>query len=217
MKILCTGCSWSQIWPQFLEGFEVLHFPFDGKGLWYIHTQQLKKKICSSVRQADHIVIQLPTPVRSLHREKFRRIGTSFLLDLIRKTWTEKLIEEKEKLLGLYREEVRDVISDFSEKVSFLLFNTSGYPFRSPYDFGEQVEEEFTEWFRQNMESHLISVNFEGVAGYCKEEVPEESEKEPLVPVVQPEGAKIIDGHPNESAAKVAALKVQEHLSELLK
>lgn len=216
-RVHCIGCSWSRHWPEFLdkETLIVSRTVCDGKGLWFFHQEQLLKRCRSEAKRADHIVLQLPTPVRSINPADFRRQTTKVLLDLIQKMWQGKVRQMRNSLLKTYQQEIESLAREFP-KIVFLIFNTGGYPFRCPYDFGPDTQAEMVTLMEQKGLSCIV-VDFEGKAGHCTQEMKvsgKDTMPQAIAPTIQPKGGKmwIIDAHPNEAACGIAAALIGQHL-----
>lgn len=210
LTVFCTGCSWTRDWPKFLPSIEALHHPFDGKGVRHIHQQMIGRR-SEDANRADRIVVQLPTPVRSVSQEPG---NTARCLDYIKRVWHGQRGRKGRELLRTYQQEIEALAADFPDKLTFLIFNTGGYPFRCPYDFGEQVQQRMVEWLDHKGLPSIV-VDFEGVSGYARKEFPRsDGEPKPLAPTIQPACGTtwIVDAHPNDAACRQVGIAVERHL-----
>lgn len=210
--IVCVGCSWTRDWPKFLpNSMDVVHRYYDGKGLGFIR-EKLRSDLKEESNRADRIVIQLPTPLRSIDLDGSPRTMT--FLKFVERVWKGKHGERRDRLMKSYQGEIEKLASDFPGRVVFLVFNTGGYPFRCPYDFGEKSQPDMMQFLGEKQLPHVL-VDFEGVPGVCVQEteIDDGSGPKERVNVVQPAGpVRIVNPHPNEIACRRAAREVQKLL-----
>ena len=139
IRIYCIGCSWSQGYPDFIE--KAHKVPLHGHGLWYIHDVMNDLDLS----KFEKIIVQLPTPIR------FKGSGGDTL-----KTMNEFIMNgmTDKKLLEAYKKEIKSIFFDY-QRCTFLLYNTGGYPFRYPWDFGEDVENEMLMYMADEYIPHI--------------------------------------------------------------
>lgn len=210
--ILVTGCSWTDLYPQFIER-AITHRPLGGRGL-----PQIRDSLKEDPEDYERVILQLPTPVRSFPGEiKDRRILTRDLhQQFLRSGWP------KNRLLSLYLDQMEEISKIYP--TTFFLFNTGGYPLRSPLDFGELAERAFLRRAKE-MGLEVISLSFQGHQGYCRiEKSLTQKAKELAIEKMakkfgyeefafqHPPGVLILDAHPNPRAAKIAARFIEDYL-----
>ena len=210
-KTLITGCSWIQKMHKYNSKFD--YASFGGRGLWKIYNYLYK----SNIDKYQTIIIQLPAPVRNDPNCKSTTDRFNIFLNSIK-----ELGEQKASKIQLdnYKQKILD-INSLHKNIHFFLYNVGGYPLRHPYDFGENADEDFINWLKENNLNHL-HLSFENKAGYGLEEKNEpdlefweyyhkenphsESNKQfkKYWSIISPKGTIIIDPHPNKKADKLA-------------
>lgn len=206
-KIICIGCSWSRYWPQFIDKITQVKWEgYCGKGLDYLSGVLNNKELIDY----DYIVIQLPTPIRSIDKKNGKKT-LGLLFDFI---GSFKLLGEKKAcsfLLSYYKDKILTISEKLESRVVFFLYNVGGYPFRCPFDFGRDIDLEFIDFFNSN-ELDYVYLSFEGRSGYGLKE----SNTKPMLNqhIVHPDDCFIIDPHPNGKADKEAALVIERYICE---
>ena len=199
-SIFVTGCSWSRDWPALLDMPNVTHEWHDGKGL-----ATLADSVKQNGSRFDFVVVQMPTPIR------WDRSGWSSkrFIDAFLGRLEKFRFRSEESLLDEYRNQIL-ALNKIHPRILFFFFNTGGYPFRAPFDFGEHMDVIFMESI-EGMVWHQL-VNFEGRPGYCLGEVPYDGQEPRAVDVVHPKGHFVTDAHPNLLACEHAATTVREEI-----
>jgi hypothetical protein len=172
---MTIGCSWTDKYPDYITSAYVDKRSYHGKGLWFIENKLNE----IDTRRYDKIIVQLPTPIRF-------RASISDTEDSIKEFKLSMMGDDK--LLRAYERKILDISQD--SRVVFLLYNTGGYPFRHPYDFGAQAEEQVILYMEKNGIQH-IKVILEGLHGFTK---------------------SYNDFHPNEAADKICAKIVENNI-----
>lgn len=213
--IVCIGCSWTRDWPGFLpDELPVVSRYCDGKGLGFLQ-YKLETELKDECNEADRIVVQLPTPVRSISTEGRDHPRTRIFLDFIQQAWKGAERVKSDKLLRAYRREVVSLNQAFPGKIIFFIFNTGGYPFRCPYDFGETAQSDMQDFFEENGFLHT-TLHLQGFINTCVREVDstkDKSKPKELVNVIQPRHRmQIVNPHPNERSSRIAANHVYAYL-----
>tara|TARA_Y100000004_G_scaffold195559_1_gene262887 strand:- start:3863 stop:4573 length:711 start_codon:yes stop_codon:yes gene_type:complete len=234
MKVLCIGCSWTDEWPNFLsDSFNVEKISLHGKGLGAIIKElEIKLKRDEESEEKYGVVIcQLPTPLRTFSGDSTMVAHRRFV-----QTLNQSLENPIEKLLTKYKTQISE-INQLHSNVVFFLYNTGGYPLRHPFDFGEDIDNQFVKFFQESNMKHIY-LSFEGKPGYCKQEEDcDDSEYKSFVEKnmkrilkinqkwrgmmaekfwvwQHPENRVIYDPHPSKRADKLAAKAVEEYLNE---
>ena len=203
-RILCAGCSWSRSWPGMMaQILQVDWISGGGKSLGWIREQ-----VCALEWSAyDAIIIQVPTPIRSI---KNTGLNTRGCLDRFMdesRSLTERLC--RKLTMDQYRQDAYKLASTI-DGVLFFVYNVGGYPFRCPYEFGDDSEKKFTEWLTRKRIRHTL-LSFEGKPGYAKVERAEAMPDQWFNPIDSP-GHRIHDPHPNPTADALAAKHIEEVL-----
>ena len=226
MRVLCIGCSWTDKWPDYLKLVSPIKRSFHGGGLSLI--EKTIKNYQNNV-EIEAVVCQLPTPIRTFSRGDTEQSHQNFV-----HSFQQNKQDSIEKLLTEYKDLLLD-INNLHSNVIFFLYNTGGYPLRHPFDFGEDIDNQFVKFFQDNNMKH-IHLSFEGKSGYCKKEedcddldyknYAEKNMRRGLTGrsnlskkywVWQhPKNRIIYDAHPNENADKVAAKVVEEYINQQL-
>jgi hypothetical protein len=241
MRILCTGCSWTDVWPNHLPDSINFHkASLHGAGLGNLHKLLVEKG--SDKREFASkfgmIICQLPTPIRSHEGADTTDKHKKFVDSFGDKDDEENYLEEvaKEKLLTEYKNKILEM-NKLHPEIVFFLYNTGGYPLRHPFDFGEDVDEKLIEFFKENNLKHIY-LSFEGVPGYCKQEedcddleykdfVEKNMKRVLKIKSIyrnrmnedywvwqHPENRIIYDPHPSKRADKIAAKTVRKYIDE---
>lgn len=199
MKVLCVGCSWTRDWPKFLPDYlDVTHEWRDGKGITTLHDV-----VKEQGGRHDAVIVQLPTPIRWDRSPWYSR---QFIAEFLKRTRGGDPQFFEQKLLDSYYAEMWE-ISRCHPRVLFLLFNTGGYPFRAPYDFGAEVTGQLYDTCIRHYLS-LIPVTLQGHPGFCKGEEALSDQPPSDVSVIHPGGRFVTDPHPNDAACRIAASRV---------
>lgn len=186
--IHCVGCSWTRNWPKFIPG--ATWEWFDGCGLWAFHE--------SVKSNADTVVVQLPTPIRSYERGSTTEIYHRYI--------TSVLPGREKRLLKRYKREIVE-LNSLHPNVIFFEFNTAGYPFRAPFDFN--CSDEIKSWAAKSG-IQWLRLNLSGIPGMCVKEGTEPVKKPWRL--INPPGMYVQDGHPSEMACRLAAEYIMENL-----
>lgn len=235
IRIYTVGCSWTHfLFDEYknsskLESFACEHayqhnqgvsYSLPGHGLGHIRNILEMESESSVYRNCDYMVVQLPTPVRSVlcdNKSSMKTVG--YMKEY------QKLVDSRGRELAIdyifkvYTKEMKKINSMHSN-VIFFLYNTGGYPFRHPVSLdSKETFDNRIEKFCKSKGMKLISLSFEGEAGYTVDEVDcDDKEKRRLDPgnskkyremwwmgnCVHPDKKLIIDAHPNKKAAKKA-------------
>ncbi len=224
IRALCMGCSWSYRWPGLL-GFREVTWEDRGGGLGLYQIRgRLAQQALSTV---DWVIVQLPTPIRSVDAGRVPLINTAGTLGCF--SWFLKHFEgigekaARAQLLDRYVEEIH-TINAMHPRVLFFVFNTGGYPFRSPFDFGVKTAGSLlSQLYAAGIQ--IADCDLEGQAGYAMKEHEGDrtgplTEKRggkvielgPRWSVIDPPGYWIEDPHPNRAADKLAAATVETYI-----
>ena len=142
MRVLCIGCSWSEGYPAYLTAGFVTKHNFNGKGLWYI-VNQLEND--EKAERYNKIILQLPTPIRyRIDIPDTRRSIEEFKRSMM----------SERQVIDSYKKEIVKIINKYNS-IIILLYETGGYPFRHPYDFGENVRREMIEFIGETRSIHV--------------------------------------------------------------
>lgn len=248
MKLYSIGCSWNHRLAPALRnlGYQVIGSEESRKrkgniewsdglaGFGITHIETIIKKEIETAKQCDVLLVQIPTPVRSV------------LKDSLPVQKTASYINDHERLRKILGKENADIeviddykkhltsISKLHKRVIFLIFNVGGYPFRHPCDFGKDCESKILDFIKQqNFE--FVYRTFESQKGYSVNEISvNESQKQHLIETtksqttnvesyksiyshcIHPHETFIIDAHPNELAASIFAQDISEYLKKQL-
>ena len=127
VNVFAIGCSWTENWPRYVPCDSTC---LDGKG---IDTFRRTLKGHDDLVKYDTVIVQLPTPIR--RGEGYTAAGVA--------AYVKRVAGVGEKvarmwLLHKYMEDVK-AIAALHRDVRFLLLEVGGYPFRKPFDFGEDA------------------------------------------------------------------------------
>tara|TARA_R110000824_G_scaffold60853_5_gene162340 strand:+ start:6308 stop:7081 length:774 start_codon:yes stop_codon:yes gene_type:complete len=239
-KIYTIGCSWSHFLFDeyknsiFIEAFASKYaynhnrgesYSLPGHGLGHIRNILESSSESSVYGECDYMIVQLPTPIRSVLNDKTSAMNTVGYMKeyqkLVSTVGREAAINH---LFGVYTQEI-EKINDMHENVVFFLYNSGGYPFRHPVvlDTEEKFESRIENFFIEKR-IKSISLNFEGEPGYTVDEIDcLDDEMRTLDPgnsklsqnmwwlgnCVHPPEKLIIDAHPNKKAAKKAICLIE--------
>ena len=149
MKTLITGCSWIQRMHKQnkIKNLDIDYASFGGQGLWKI-SDYLKSR---DLNVYDSIVVQLPTPIRN---DAVSKSTTDKFNQFINQIKDLGIQEASNKIMSDYKDKIFE-INQLHDKVVFFLYNVGGYPFRHPYDFGVNIDNEMIRFFEDNQLEHL--------------------------------------------------------------
>ena len=132
-------------------------------------------------------------------------------------------------LLNSYKDDIL-LINSLHDNVIIFLYNTGGYPLRHPFDFGENIDYNFVDFFKNNNLKHVY-LTFESIPGHCRHE--EEWDDPEFKDYVEksvkrmldmhgtadekwvwhhPDNIMIFDAHPSKKSNLVAAKKIEEFI-----
>lgn len=245
-RILCIGCSWTRVWPDKLPyqntKYKLSKKAMDGHGL-----NDIYHHLEAHAKPFDHIIVQLPTPIRSFRNRHLFHFNTGNQFKNFIDSWKDKITEEieyfkelaTEELLNKYKNTILK-INDLHPNIHFFLYNTGGYPFRHPFDFGKDIHEKMIKWFRYKDIKH-IHLTLENKPGFCtgeqhdveeeyREYAMERMAKKALAPVGHKNRLELIDNwvaqhpphclvlnaHPNNDGDEIAATTVQKYLDQVV-
>ena len=234
-RIYTIGCSWTHFLfdeyknSESLESFAPEHayrhthggsYSLPGHGLGHIRNILELESESSVYKSCDYMVVQLPTPVRSVLCDNKSSMNTVGYMKEY-----QKLVDSRGRefaidyLFEVYTKEMKKINSMHSN-VIFFLYNTGGYPFRHPVSLdSKKTFDDRIEKFCKSKGMQFISLSFEGEPGYTVDEVDcDDEEKRKLDPgnsklvqemwwlgnCVHPDKKLIIDAHPNKKAANKA-------------
>ena len=248
-RILCIGCSWTRVWPRKLPyqntKYKLTKKAMDGHGLndIYNHLKHHAKKF-------DDIIVQLPTPIRSFRDRFLFSYNTGNQFKNFIDSWNDESIDviiDKtsfkkraiEDLLRKYKNTILK-INELHPNVHFFLYNTGGYPFRHPFDFGETIDKDMIDWFKYKDIKHIY-LTLENKPGFCtgeqhdvddeyREYAMKQMSKKALSPVGHKNRPELIDNwvaqhpphclvlnaHPNDNGDNMAAETVQKYLEKVV-
>ena len=224
-EVLCCGCSWSTNYTKLLN--EKWHVNVEthvknGAGLDIIEDSLKKWKDRAGRKNIDWVIVQLPTPLRVTPHVKTADFQRALVKNI---KFKGKEIAERD-LINLYLQRISK-IGMYHENIVFFLYNTAGYPFRHPYDFGSGIENKVISHIEENGFKH-VTLNLEGVPGMCRVETKMETEDEKeriktrmvkiqknyggTYIVQNPKNIFIVNGHPNKVADELAASLIDEYI-----
>ena len=211
MNIHLIGCSWIRGLKGTLNqvsDFKVGGRGRPGHGLNHLHKILTQEDLDSS----DFIFVQLPTPVRSALKEESSKPSRN-TLQYMKECPPDKCME----VMAYYREVMLE-IDKLHKRVVFFVFNTAGYPFRHPTDFGSLCEEEMIQFMKEKGLS-FITLNLEGQEDMVLKEIVSMYEEEisymPNIKthhIIHPKGKLILDSHPNKEAIEKAARIIEAYV-----
>jgi hypothetical protein len=248
MKIYSIGCSWNhRLAPALRDlGYEVAGSEesrirkgniawSDGlAGFGLTHIETIINKELETIKNNDILLVQLPTPVRSVLKDSLPLQNTSSYINDFERL--KKLVGKENANIEVLEDYKNHLISisKLHKRVIFLIFNVGGYPFRHPCDFGKECESNIIEFIKQqNFE--FVYRTFESQRGYSVNEIEvSELQKKELIESVKtqkthtesyksiyshcihPNETFIIDAHPNELSASIFANDISKYLKKQL-
>jgi hypothetical protein len=213
--VFCIGCSWTQHWPRYLLKYEAQWEWRDGGSLYTLAGVMRK----TDLTPYEAIVVQLPTPIRThMPDQAGKKTTVEIFVDFLKRYEGPGIGPAKKQILKWYCRRMGE-IGAMHDHVAFFCYNTAGYPFQCPLDFGPDAETIVATAARSNGYG-FVSLDLSGEPGWCKHESKTEpARKRPRGwNLVHPEHRNItvIDAHPNDRANRLAARVVEDYLDENL-
>jgi hypothetical protein len=236
ISVYSIGCSWIHRFnvqlakSKILAGSGSITAPKRAEGLYseglaghgLNHIRRILEfpEELAAYSKKDFLIVQLPTPVRGILRDGAKpKINTRSYISKYESLEKTVGVEESRKdIISYYKLQLCE-INSLHENVVFFIFNTGGYPFRYPYDFGDETQSEIIDYLKEANFNYFI-VDFEskpncGVyevdydESYGKQVSKTLREKIAMANCIHPPGKLILDPHPSEHAA-IEALKICE-------
>tara|TARA_R110000824_G_scaffold173550_4_gene351692 strand:+ start:519 stop:1208 length:690 start_codon:yes stop_codon:yes gene_type:complete len=227
MKIFSIGCSWNESWPDFInDNKDVTKVAMHGKGIKEIYNKMLNQDL----KEYDYVVVQLPTPIRSFKYPELSGVATrQYHINFVNSFNEVGEDTACNNLLNSYKDDIL-LINSLHDNVIIFLYNTGGYPLRHPFDFGENIDYNFVDFFKNNNLKHVY-LTFESIPGHCRHE--EEWDDPEFKDYVEksvkrmldmhgtadekwvwhhPDNIMIFDAHPSKKSNLVAAKKIEEFI-----
>ena len=251
-SVYSIGCSWIHEFNMQLakskkiQGCGSVTAPKRSQGLYseglaghgLNHIKEILKfsSEMSEYQEKDVLLVQLPTPVRGILRDGHRpRTNTKGYIEAYKDLVETIGVEEAEEDLFSYYKKCLEEINSFHKNVVFFIFNTGGYPFRHPLDFGSTAQKEIISFLKEKKFNHLI-VDYEGLPDCGRIEqygskkdlerilnkpksVPSYKSHIPdwLTNCIHPPGKIILDAHPNKDAALKAVAALEDYVENFMR
>ena len=223
-KVLITGCSWvlnikEDTSEETYEGVDFDLASFPGQGLWKIKEVL---SIRSNLNDYDCVVVQLPTPVRNTPNGRDTTADLCRLIDSFDDDSKESVVKNS---MNEYKQKVKE-IDALHDNTIFFWYNLVGYPFKHPFNYGDEIINDLHKFFN---DYNLIHLSFEGQSGYhIKERLEEDEEFVDYYYQNYPShlngkyndncylskvpGTIVEDGHPNQRANLIALKKIYDYI-----